>query len=378
VLDPSSRLADFPSLAGEAYLNTAAEGIPPRQVSEAVAEYLADKAIGMNGRDPHFRRLESCRDVAARMVGLPPADVAFCSCASEAYNLLRSAVGPRDDDEVVVSDLDFPAGVTPWLVAGGRTRLWKHRDGRLDPADLEPLLGPRTLLVQVSLVSFWNGHRIDWPAVHETVRRQAPDAVLAVDVTQALGRITPLAPGADIVISSTHKWALGLHGGCVVGIAADRADRLTPRAGGWYHLDNAFDADRFERAVVRPGAAAYAVGMPNFAAIYALDASLRVLEAVGVDRIAAHADPIVAALDETLRAEGLEPLAPLEPGRLSGIVAFRHDDTPRLHARLEREGIRVMHHAGRMRLAVHGYTTADDVDRFVAAVRAWRAAGGTG
>jgi cysteine desulfurase/selenocysteine lyase len=364
VLDPATRARDFPDLEGQTYLNTAAEGIPPRQVHAAVAEYLADKALGMNGRDGHFRRAESCREVAARMVGLTPREVGFCSCASEAYNLLRLALSPGDTDEVVVSDLDFPAGVTPWLTAGCHTRLWQARDGALHVDDLERLLGPRTLLVQVSLVSFWNGHRIDWPAVHETVRRRAPDAVLAVDITQALGRIEPLCPGADIVISSTHKWALGIHGGCVVGIASDRAERLSPRAGGWYHVRNAFDADRFERADLATGAAAYAVGMPSFAALYALDAGLRYLEQVGVARIAAHADPLVATLDATLRELGLKPLAPLDPHRMSGIVAFRHADSQQLHALLEHERIHVMHHAGRIRLAVHGSTTADDVARF--------------
>lgn len=373
MLDAATRARDFPTLADEAYLNTAAENIPPRQVHEAVGDYLRDKSLGMNGRDGHFRRSEACREIAARMIGMEPGEVAFCSCASEAYNLLHSALAPRDHDEVVVSDLDFPAGVTPWLVSGTPTRLWRNRGGALDVADLEPLLGPRTLLVQLSLVSFWNGHRIDWPAVLDIVRRRAPDAVLAVDVTQALGRVETLCPGADVIISSTHKWALGLHGGCVVGIAAGRAERLTPRAGGWYHVENAFAADRFERAPLKRGAAGYAVGMPSFAAIYALDAGLRYLEAVGVGRIAAHADPLVTALDETIRAAGLEPLAPVEPSRMAGIVAFRHDDSARLHERLEHERIRVMHHAGRIRLAVHGYTTSDDVERFARSLRAWRA-----
>ncbi|NBU40308.1 MAG: aminotransferase class V-fold PLP-dependent enzyme, partial [Planctomycetia bacterium] len=122
MLDPTTRERDFPALAGEAYLNTAAEGIPPRQVHEAVGEYLRDKSLGMNGRDGHFRRAERCREVAARMVGLGPAEVAFCSCASEAYNLLHAALAPREGDEVVVSDLDFPAGVTPWLVSRTPTR----------------------------------------------------------------------------------------------------------------------------------------------------------------------------------------------------------------------------------------------------------------
>ena len=64
---------------------------------------------------------------------------------------------------------------------------------------------------------------------------------------------------------------------------------LTTRAGGWLHLQNAFDTDRFERAVTKTGAASFSVGMPNFVALYALNASLRYLEQVGIATIARHA-----------------------------------------------------------------------------------------
>ena len=374
MLTAASRSADFPALVGQAYLNTAAECIPPRATLDAVRAYLDDKCAGMNGRDAHFARAEACRRVAARLVGMEPAEVAFCSCSSEAYNLLAQGVRPEAGDEIVVSDLDFPAGVTPWLVEprGADVRLWRARGGALEVDDLATLLSPRTRLVQVSLVSFWNGHRLDWDAVLTTVRRRSPRAVLAVDVTQALGRIERLCPGADVVISSTHKWALGIHGGCIVGLAAAAGDRVRPRAGGWLHVANAFDADRFDRVDLKPGAAGFAVGMPNFAAIYALEAGLSYLERVGIDAVAAHADPLVARVREALDDLGLAAMCPADPTRPSGIVAFRHPESASLHAALEREHIRVMHHAGRIRIAVHGYTTAEDVDRAVTAIRHWR------
>ena len=87
-----------------------------------------------------------------------------------------------------------------------------------------------------------------------------------MDLTQALGRIELDCAGADILISSTHKWTLGIHGGGIIGIPAASASRLTTHAGGWLHLQNAFDADRFERAVPKTGAASFSVGMPNFIA----------------------------------------------------------------------------------------------------------------
>jgi selenocysteine lyase/cysteine desulfurase len=363
MLTESTRLYDFPSLTGRTYLNTAAESIPPRCVGEAIEAYWQDKQRGMNGRDAHFAQVEACREVSARMLGLQAADVSFCSCSSEAYNLLASALDLRGADEVIVTDLDFPAGATPWLAAveTPKVHLWKSRDGVLTIDDLAPLLGERTKLVQISLVSFYNGHRIAWQQFHDTVRRLAPQAAISVDITQALGRVVLDCAGADILISSTHKWTLGIHGGCIIGIPARSAGKLTTHAGGWFHLQNAFDADRFERAVAKPGAASFSVGMPNFVALYALNASLRYLETIGVANIARYADPLAAEVEAGLRELGLQPLCAWQPNNATGIVAFRHPRGAEIHAALERENVHVMHNAGRLRISVHGYNTSEDI-----------------
>lgn len=371
MLTPATRHRDFPALDSMTYLNTAAESIPPLCVGEALQTYWQDKLRGMRGRDAHFQQVEACREVAARMTGFKPAEVSFCSCSSEAYNLLATALNLQPADEVVVTDLDFPAGATPWLTAANRpqTRVWQASGGELRVAGLVPLLNAHTQLVQVSLVSFYNGHRLAWAPFRDAVRRLAPNALISVDVTQALGRVVLDCADADCLISSTHKWTLGIHGGCIVGIPERAAARLTTHAGGWFHLRNAFDADRFQRADTKAGAASFSVGMPNFAAIYALNAALRYVEGTGVEAISRHADPLVAEVHAGLQKLGLPPMAPAQPTSPTGILAFRHANTAALHAALEAEHIHVMHHAGRIRIAVAGYNTAEDVGRLLGALR---------
>jgi selenocysteine lyase/cysteine desulfurase len=370
MLTTESLRADFPALEGITYLNTAAESIPPRCVGEAIAQYTHDKGLGMRGRVPHFAAVEACREISAKLVGLKTEEVSFCSCSSEAYNLLAGALDLGPDDEVVVSDLDFPAGATPWLRAARppRVKVWRARQGELRTEDLLPLLGAKTRLVQVSLVSFYNGFRIDWPALRDAVRSLAPQAALSVDITQAFGRVELGCSDADILISSTHKWTLGIHGGCVIGVPEAGAERLTTKAGGWFHLTNAFEADRFEKAVTKPGAASFSVGMPNFVSLYALNASLRYLDGIGIDAISRHADPLVTRVHAGLVDLGLAPLAPLRPEFPTGIVSFIHPRSAEIHAALEREEIHVMHQAGRVRVAVHGYNTADEVARLLGVI----------
>lgn len=367
MLNPETRLRDFPTLASMTYLNTAAESIPPRCVGEAIQSYWQDKLRGMKGRDGHFAQVEACREISARMIGRETSEVGFCSCSSEAYNLLATALNLQMHDEVVVTDLDFPAGATPWLRASQppHVRLWESRNGALNFEDLAPLLNQRTKLVQVSLISFYNGHRIPWAPLRDLVRQRAPQALIAVDITQALCRVTLDCADADIMISSTHKWTLGIHGGCIIGIPKSLSARLTTHAGGWFHLTNAFDADRFQRAVSKEGAASFSVGMPNFVALYALNASLRYLANIGVDKIEKQANPLVAQVHQGLAQLGIAPMAAHQPDSPSGILAFRYPNTAALNAALEKENIHVMHHAGRIRIAVHAYNTAEDIKKLL-------------
>ncbi len=370
MLTENSRLQDFPALADMAYLNTAAESIPPVCVHEALAQYARDKGLGMRGRVPHNQTMESCREVASRMVGLKPTEISFCSCSSEAYNLLANALDLKAKDEVVITDLDFPSGATPWLNAAAppKVHLWKSNNGVLNANALPDLLSERTRLVQVSLVSFYNGHRIDWEPFIQAVRTHAPQAKVAVDATQALGRIKLDCTDYDILISSTHKWILGIHGGCIVGIP-DKDKSITTYAGGWFHLENAFEADRFERTVRKEGAPSFSVGMPNYAAIYALNAALGYIESVGVAAIAAHANPLVAQLEIGLRELGHLPMCPQREDSYSGILAIQHDRADDIHARLEAAEVHVMNHAGRLRMALHGYNTSADVEKFLSVLK---------
>ena len=374
MLDAATRARDFPPLAGIVYLNTAAEGIPPPAVGEGLSQYFRDKQLGMDGRLRHAAVHTEARRLAAELIGLDTDDVAICSCSSEAFNLASLALGLRDGDEVVVTDLDFPASVTPFLQdrCPATVKVWRSRGGSLVNDDLVALLSPRTRLVSLPLVSFYNGFHAAVPAVAEIVHRHSP-ALLVVDVTQGLGRI-PLdrdsgaLAGADLIVSSTHKWLLGPHGGGIVGVPPHRRDAWTVPAGGWFNLHDAFGADRFERAESLPGAASFAVGMPNYPALYAIRGALEYLSGIGVAAIDRRATPLVAECLSGLGALGVDLLSPTEPARLAGILAFRHPRAELVHRFLHDRQIHVMHHAGRLRVALHGYNTEADVATFLQAL----------
>ena len=369
MLTEASRRRSFPSLEQMTYLNTAAEGIPPLEVHAAMNRYFEDKQAGMDGRDAHAAEYQAVKSLTGRLYGLAADDIGICSCSSEAYNLAALALHLQPGDEVIINDLDFPAGSTPWLQPSSpaTVHVWRARDGGLRVEDLVPLLSSKTRIVTVSLVSFFNGYRIPLPAVVEAVRRHS-DALLAVDVTQALGRIPLDLTGVDLIVSSTHKWILASHGGGLVGVPGERAPDLTVPAGGWFNLEDPFGSERFATATSKPGAASFSVGMPNYPAVYAIRAGLEYILRIGVETIDEVAHPLVRQCLEGLQELPVELLTPDEPDAIAGILAFRHPAQDALQRQLHANGIHVMGKAGRIRVAVHGYNTAADIDRFLNAL----------
>lgn len=368
MLTEKSRQHSFPSLAQMTYLNTAAEGIPPLEVHTALNQYFEDKQMGMDGREAHAAQYQAVKALTARLYGLSADEIGICSCSSEAYNLAALALQLQAGDEVIINDLDFPAGATPWLQPSSpaSVKVWRAREGALVVEDLIPLLSPKTRLVTLSLVSFFNGFMVSLPPVIEAIRKHS-NAQLAVDVTQALGRVPLELNDVDLVVSSTHKWILASHGGGLVGVPAARAEDWTVPAGGWFNLQDPFGPERFQRALSKEGAASFGVGMPNYPAIYAIRAGLDYISQVGVETIYATAKPLVQMCLDALRKLPVEMLTPASAsaGTLAGIIGFRHPSMEAIQRHLHNDNIHVMSTAGRMRVAIHGYNTSADIERFI-------------
>jgi cysteine desulfurase / selenocysteine lyase len=193
------------------------------------------------------------------------------------------------------------------------------------------------------------------------VREHSPSLV-AIDVTQAIGRVPLDVSQADFIVSSTHKWLLAGHGGGIVGVPKASKETWKVPAGGWMNIVDAFGSNRFEKAEGLSGAAGFSVGMPNFPAVYALHAALRYLKSIGISNIDDYCRPLVTHCMKGLQQLPIDLITPDNPAELAGIIAFRHHESERIHRHLREKQIHVMHQAGRLRMAIHGYNTFEDVE----------------
>lgn len=357
----------FPQAEAVAYMDTAAEGLPFPGCEEAVALYFRDKSLGTPGRDRLYEAERETRQLAARLMGATMEDIALVSSASEGLNLLANSLSWTPGDEIVLSDLEFPSNVLPWLrlrERGVRVRVIRSDNGVVLPEQFTGAITTKTRLVTVSQVSYKTGAQFPFlPELAEYAHRVG--AYLAVDATQALGRVPVSVAGADYLVCSSYKWLLAPHGMGLVYLSPSLRSRLTPGAVGWYSVAKIFTPDRFERFEYKSGAAALVSGMPNFPGIYALRASLRYLLEADPARLDVALKPLIRELRDGLCRLGVELLTPAEPQYQSGIISFAHPAAEEIGAALGRLGVVVWSGDGRVRASVHLYNRDTDIDRYL-------------
>jgi len=357
----------FPTAQQMTYLDTAAEGLPLPECEGAFSQYCRAKARGTPGRREFHAVEAETLDLVARLLGTETANVAFLGCATDALNLLAHSLDWAPGDQLVISDLEFPSNVLPWLrlkQMGVDVEVISGSRGALREEEIVARITSKTRLVSLSQVSYKTGAYLPCVGRIAAAARKV-GAVLSIDATQALGRCPVSLEGVDYLMSSSFKWLLGPHGLGIVYIAPEFRPRFKAANVGWYSVKDLFSPHRFESYELKNGAACVAAGMPNFPSIYGLRQALQFLLQVGVERIDQELRPVVARLRQGLCELGVELLTPAGAEVASGIVAFAHPRAVEIGAALEREGVIVWAGDGRVRASLHVYNDMSDVDRYL-------------
>ena len=361
----------FPQSAVSAYLDTAAEGLPPAESAAALQQYFLHKSSGSPGRAAIYEMQRLTEASVAQLMGASPDSVTLLANASDALNLLANSIPWHAGDEVVLIDLEFPSNVLAWLRLkhfGVNVRVITTTNGIVRLEDFTAHMNNRTRLVSVSAVSYKTGTRI--PFLPEIARAaHARGAYFCVDATQALGRVPVPLDGVDYLVASSYKWLLGTHGLGITYVSNGLRDAVHPGAVGWYSVEDVFHDQRFETFSWKSGAAGLLAGMPNFPAIFALKSGLDVLLETGVEKIDRSLQPLVADLHRGIARLGLTLLTPSEPEFSSGILSFVHPHPHELALALRQAGVVVWGGDGRVRASVHLYNCENDIARFLDQLR---------
>jgi len=207
---------------------------------------------------------------------------------------------------------------------------------------------------------------------HRVVRDEADgrQTVLA-DSYQAIGalEVDVRTLGADVVTGGTAKYLLGSAGLAFMWLRESLRTQLFPTQTGWF-ADEAIFAMSIADYSPHATARRFDSGTPPVPSLYPGVAGMELIGEIGVPAIEAHVrglvDRLLSGLDE-LGATVLTPRGEREYGPLICVVST---DPNALVAALAAEQIVTSTRDSSLRISLHLYNVADDVDRILAVLRA--------
>jgi L-cysteine/cystine lyase len=359
---PEAR-ARFPVLERYAYLNAGTFGPLSRATLEAMASLRAWEGIhGRAGRayfDEMLERRERVRALLAEQIRVPPDLVALTGSTTEGVHITVVGLGLGPGDEVVTTDAEHFGLTGPLAATGATLRIAKVRDA---PARdvlelLEREVTPRTRLVALSAVSWFDGKILPWHELRD--RTQVP---VLVDGAQSAGALDVDAAGADFYTVSAQKWLCGPDATGALYVADP--DTLPPRLVAYP------SAESYDIAagtwVPKQGARRFDTAFTPATSLAGLEAALVGLPLGRFERARELAD----RCRELLLAQGHEVVT--EPGQ-GTLVAFRWPgDTAEAAAALWRRGVivRELQGTGLLRASVGWWNDGSDLERLVEALAA--------
>lgn len=356
----------FPALGTCTYLNTAGGGVMSRPVADAAMTYYRESVLmGDIGWDRWLERSERDRADVAAIIGAKPFRTSFLPNASLGFNILARAL--PEGSRILAIDQEFPSCTTPFLRAGHDVRFVPTpKDGRIEaPALAKALREPVDAFV-LSSVQYANGFRADLASLSAVCRDHG--VLFLVDATQSIGAfpIHMVRDGIDALVFSGYKWATAGYGNGVLATSGAWPEGDPPLIG-WRSARDAY-ALQNDALDLLPGGIGHEMGHPLFPGIFAMAEALRLLQGQGVNLIAQRIQHLTAALAAGLMERGFALRSNLDEHNRSGILLVDMPEASSICQALRQEQVWTSARDGGLRVSLHGYNDADDVERFLVAL----------
>ncbi|MEG0249104.1 MAG: aminotransferase class V-fold PLP-dependent enzyme [Pseudomonas sp.] len=368
-------LDEFEQAPGLRYLNHAAVAPWPKRASDAVVRF-AKENVWLGARDyPEWMAMEQrLRERLMRLTNAPSTDdIALVKNTSEALSFVAFGIDWQPGDQIVISDEEFPSNRNVWeaLADRGVEVVQVSLKGQDPEADLLAACGTNVRLLAISAVQFASGLRLDLVRLGQGCR--ARDVLFCIDAIQQLGALPfdVQAYQCDFAMADGHKWMLGPEGLGVFYCRAEVRPRLKLSEYGWHMLEHMGDYTRTEWEPAH-SARRFECGSPNMLGAAALEASLSLLEEVGMARVSALVAERVQWLRDGLAAiPGVQLHSPENVQRRSGIVSFSIDgiDNAQAYLRLKQEQVVCITRGPGVRFSPHFYTPKQIIDETLQIVR---------
>lgn len=366
-MDISQIRSQFPYLDRCVFLNHAGVSPLPSSVAYAMRSYLDDIEHHATAHEKQWwKREDDLRDYLAQLLNCDRSEIAITKNTSEGISFIANGIAWKPQDNVIISNVEFPANVYPWLALerkGVEIRFVSEReDGRITLEDVTALVDAGTRVIALSLVEYASGFRIPAEEIGEFCRSRG--ILFVLDVFQAAGALDVDVKDlrADAIACAFHKWLMGPEGIGFLYIRKDVMASIDVLEWGWksvtvpytsfdYKLEPKLDASRYE------------CGTLNTCGIYGAAAALELCLQAGIDNVESRIIELTDWLCDELSKRRCKVLSPRASGEKSGIVSFVHPSKPasQIVRELAERNVIAVERAGRVRVAPHYYNTYEDL-----------------
>jgi len=396
------------------YLDSAATTQKPLAVLDAERDYyLTSNAAVHRGAhqlaEEATEAFEGSRARIAAFVGARADDLVFTRNATESLNLMayafsnatakaaRGSALPegadrfvlREGDEILVTEMEHHANLVPWQEVCAKTGAvlrWipLTPEGRLDLSDLDRLVNERTRVVSFTQQSNLLGTVNPVAPIVDAAR--AVGALVVLDSCQSVPHmpIDVASLGVDAVAWSGHKM-LGPTGIGCLWATPDTLASMPPFITGGSMIENV----TMESSTYAEPPKRFEAGVPMVAQAVGLAAACDYLDALGMEKVAAHEAALTAhALTRLTEVPGVTVVGPTDLIDRGSAISFTVDG---VHPHdvgqvLDSSGIavRVGHHCAwpgcramgvpaTTRMSPYIYNDAQDIDECIEALGRVRA-----
>ncbi|MBK8252549.1 MAG: aminotransferase class V-fold PLP-dependent enzyme [Polyangiaceae bacterium] len=336
-----ARLGDrslFPKLKYRVYANHAGISAPSIAVSHAAQSVYQDyEERGVSAFLNWLLQRNRLKEKFATLVGATAQEIGLTQNTTRGVIDIALCFPWNQGDRVIVFKGEFPANVTPWQRAA---ELFGLQVVYLNTADyltdvnsalttLTAELKRGARLVAVSAVEFQTGFQM--PIAQMAALCHEHGAQLFVDAVQACG-IVPLSAseqGFDYLACGSHKWLMGVEGCGFLYAQKDRAAELKPNVAGWLSHEDGLGfllqgegLLRYDRPL-KKSIELIEGGNTNAAGFAALEASIDLIQSLGVSTILEHVQAYHDRLEPHLLDRGFTSYRSKNPAHRSGSLCVK-------------------------------------------------------
>lgn len=399
MLDPYKLRKDFQMFRNKTqmqehdlvFLDNASTTFKPDCVVEAVDQYLLNETSNTHRGDYDLCynadvKVENARKSISKFIGANENEIVFTSGTSMSINLIAYGYAGKyltSEDEILITQAEHASNVLPWFkvheITGCKIDyIPLDKDGRLSPASVEKAITKNTKIIAVAQVTNVLGFVID---VKEICKIAHKHGVLVVcDGAQSVPHMNVNVKDLDVdfLSFSGHK-VCGPTGIGVLYGKYELLEKMDPLMSGG-GMNAKFDMCGDVKYLNPPSK--FEAGTMNIEGIYGLKAAVEYVDKIGRDSIAEYETYLRKYMIKKMRE--VPNIIIYNENAEAGIITFNVKGVfaQDLATYLNSKGIAVrsgqhcakilitfLHEVATCRASIYFYTTKEDIDAFVDALK---------